>query len=96
MTAPLIEKVWSVCEKRELRGRTVTLKVKYADFEQITRSKSRPLPVGSREELKALVHELLSQTFPPRMPVRLLGVTLSSLGNGSEDAVAQMALPIEL
>ncbi|WP_108462993.1 DNA polymerase IV [Devosia naphthalenivorans] len=96
MTAPLIEKVWSVCEKRELRGRTVTLKIKYADFEQITRSKSRPLPVGSREELTALIHELLSQTFPPRMPVRLLGVTLSSLGNGGEDAAAQMALPIEL
>jgi DNA polymerase IV len=37
---PIIEKVWRICEGAEIRGRTVTLKVKYADFEQITRSRT--------------------------------------------------------
>ena len=37
---PIIEKVWRHCEQTGTRGRTVTLKVKFADFEQITRSRS--------------------------------------------------------
>ena len=40
---PLAEKVWAMCERSGTRGRTVTLKVKYADFEQITRSRSFPV-----------------------------------------------------
>ena len=37
---PIIDKVWHHCEQTGTRGRTVTLKVKFADFEQITRSRS--------------------------------------------------------
>ena len=37
---PLIDKVWGYCEQSGVRGRTVTLKVKFQDFEQITRSRS--------------------------------------------------------
>src|SRR2546421_3261095 len=37
---PIIEKVWRTCEGAEIRGRTVTLKVKYADFQRITRSRT--------------------------------------------------------
>jgi nucleotidyltransferase/DNA polymerase involved in DNA repair len=37
---PLIEKVWRHCESTGNRGRTVTLKVKFSDFEIITRSRS--------------------------------------------------------
>ena len=40
---PLIAKVWSYCEGSTIRGRTATLKVKFSDFELITR-----LQVGSR------------------------------------------------
>src|SRR5229473_6937230 len=42
---PIIDKVWSHCESTGTRGRTVTLKVKYADFEQITRSRTTPEPI---------------------------------------------------
>ncbi|WP_108398714.1 DNA polymerase IV [Devosia submarina] len=95
LTAPLMEKVWRVCQSRDLHGRTVTLKVKYADFEQITRSRSRPVPVSSLPELTGVVEDLLAQVFPPRLPIRLLGVTLSSFGSAVEDQPSQMALPIE-
>lgn len=95
LTAPLMKKVWRVCQARGLHGRTVTLKVKYADFEQITRSRSRPFAVTSLPELTGIIDELLAQVFPPQRPVRLLGVTLSSFG-AAEDPSTQMALPIGL
>lgn len=96
LTAPLLEKVWRVCQARDLHGRTVTLKVKYADFEQITRSRSRSVPVASLQELAGVAEGLLTQVFPPRLPIRLLGVTLSGFIGAVEDQASQMALPIGL
>jgi DNA polymerase-4 len=72
----------------------VTLKVKYADFEQITRSRSRPTAVKGAEDLAALVGELLAQVFPPRGPVRLLGVTISNFEEHRQRSPEQMTLPI--
>src|SRR3977135_339934 len=37
---PLVDKVWRHCEDKGMRGKTVTLKVKFADFEIMTRSRS--------------------------------------------------------
>jgi DNA polymerase-4 len=45
--AALAAKVWRECSTRDLRGRTVTLKVKYADFRQITRSRTMSAPFQS-------------------------------------------------
>src|SRR5262249_9006564 len=45
---PLVEKVWHYCDTTGVRGRTVTLKVKFADFGVITRSRSRLVPVLDR------------------------------------------------
>jgi DNA polymerase-4 len=49
---PLIDKVWRHCEDKGIRGRTVTLKVKFADFELITRSRTLVGLIGSRGELE--------------------------------------------
>ena len=76
---PLISKVWSYCESAEIRGRTATLKAKYADFQQITRSRTLDEPVASRAVLEELVFEPLDPLFPVSKGVRLLGVTISSL-----------------
>ena len=38
--APIVAKVWRHCAEHDTKGRTVTLKVKYADFQQITRSRT--------------------------------------------------------
>jgi DNA polymerase-4 len=76
---PLAENVWRYCEKSGVRGRTVTLKVKYADFRQITRSRSFPSPISSLAEILAASEELLTPLMPPERGIRLLGVTLSSL-----------------
>lgn len=76
---PILEKVWQRSLQAGAKGRTVTLKVKYADFEQITRSRTLLHPVSSREELEATSLALLAPLLPPSKGVRLLGVTLSSL-----------------
>lgn len=95
LAAPLTDKVWSVCDARRLVGRTVTLKVKFADFEQITRARSLPSFIRDRETLGAVVETLLAVTFPPRMPVRLLGVTISNFERSEMPQADQMALPID-
>lgn len=76
---PIIEKVWRYCEAIGIRGRTVTLKVKYADFQQVTRSKSVDNAIDSLADLEHLSLGLLEPLLPPRKGVRLLGISLSSL-----------------
>ena len=82
----LIDKVWRHCESAGTRGRTVTLKVKFTDFEIITRSRSSPSAVESRDDLAQLAITLLRDNMPLPKAVRLLGVSLSSLqGEGETD-----------
>jgi DNA polymerase-4 len=76
---PLIDKVWRHCEDKGTRGRTVTLKVKFTNFEIMTRSRSLPAAVSSRNGLVCLVNTLLENETPLPRPVRLLGISLSSL-----------------
>ena len=90
---PLIDKVWRHCEDKSTRGRTVTLKVKFADFEIITRSRSVPAAVSSRSEFERISMALLENEMPLPKPVRLLGVSLSSL-QGDDDDEPQLDLPI--
>ncbi|MGY3138393.1 DNA polymerase-4 [Bradyrhizobium sp. USDA 4501] len=86
---PLIDKVWRHCESAGTRGRTVTLKVKFADFEIITRSQSVLLAIANRHDLEKLTIGLLEDNMPLPKPVRLLGVSLSSLQVG-DDAEPQL------
>ena len=73
----------------------MTLKAKYADFRQVTRSRTAEVPVASRAMLEELVSALLEPLFPVSKGVRLLGVTLSSLQVGSEPRVVrQLRLPL--
>jgi DNA polymerase IV len=75
----MIDKVWRYCEGSGLRGRTVTLKVKFANFRQITRSRTGQTQIRTRSELELLGNALLEPLFPVANGVRLLGVSLSSL-----------------
>jgi DNA polymerase IV len=79
----IADKVWRHCAGSGLRGRTVTLKVKFADFQQITRSRTGQMQIGTRSELEQLSTALLEPLFPVARGVRLLGVSLSSLAEES-------------
>ena len=50
--APIIAKVWRYCQATGIRGRTVSLKVKFADFQQLTRSKSVDEAIDSLADLE--------------------------------------------
>lgn len=89
---PLLDDVWQYCESKRIRGRTVTLKIKYADFQQITRSRTLLSPVADRDLLGRLTAELLSQTLPVPKGVRLLGVSLSNLETLDEAEGKQLRL----
>ncbi len=65
-------------EKYQLKGRTVTVKIKYNDFRQITRSRSLEQPVGDAETIAALAKELLLTTDPEGKKTRLLGISVSN------------------
>jgi DNA polymerase IV len=75
----IVEKVWRYCENSGVRGRTVTLKVKFANFRQTTRSRTGQLQIATRAELEELGNELLAPLFPVSRGIRLLGISLSSL-----------------
>jgi DNA polymerase-4 len=90
---PLIEKVWRHCESTGNRGRTVTLKVKFSDFEVITRSRSVSSAVANRDDLSRLAIGLLENVMPLPKAVRLLGVSLSSL-HGEHDTEPQLDFSI--
>ena len=92
--APLIEKVWRYCEESGKRARTVTLKVKYADFQQITRSRTIEAGVTSQAEMERFTHILLAPVFPVRLGIRLLGVSLSSLDREETEDKQQLRLSL--
>ena len=91
---PLIDKVWRYVEAHSIKGRTVTLKVKFSDFKIITRSRSSMAPVIGKDELTAHMRTLLEGVFPVEKGIRLLGVSLSSLGEKEEAVVEQLSLSL--
>lgn len=64
--------------KNELKGRTVTLKIKYNDFKQVTRSQSYTHFIDDTETILNTAKLLLSGTDTDNSRVRLLGITVSN------------------
>ena len=89
---PLIAKVWAAYEKGGVLARTVTVKVKYADFQQVTRSRSVHEAIIARTIFEEMSVDLSRPLFPPRRGVRLLGVTLSNFDTQDDPARRQLAL----
>ena len=89
---PLLADVWDWCERTGARGRTLTLKVKFADFRQITRSRSSLAPVPDAATLARFARELVEGLGALPLGVRLLGVTLSNLETGGEAPGRQLTL----
>jgi DNA polymerase-4 len=82
----MADDVWGWCEKAQAFGRTVTVKVKFADFRLITRSRSFPAVVRSQAMLRAASLELIRSVLPPEKGIRLVGVTVSNFEGAADDA----------
>ncbi len=72
----------------------MTLKVKYADFQQITRSQTNQALFSTRAEIEQLSYALLEPLFLFTKGIRLLGITLSSLGEKQLESELQLSLSL--
>jgi len=84
--------VWNWCEKAQEFGRTVTVKVKYGDFQNITRSRTQPALVTTQEALRDASLALIRSVLPTEKGIRLVGVTVSNFDRSL--ATAGEALPL--
>ncbi len=75
----IIDIVWERIERAKAHGRTVTLKLRYADFRTLTRARSVSPRVADKAMFGRLGHALLAEMMPLPQPIRLMGLTLSSL-----------------
>ena len=75
---PLAERVIERAVAANAHGRTATLKIKYRDFSVTTRQRTLDRPVDDAAALMTIAEWLIDHPEPPRLPVRLIGVSLSS------------------
>ena len=85
---------WTRIERAAVRGRTVTLKVKFADFTLITRSRSLPVPISDLAAFTAVGLDLLARLMPVPKGIRLLGLGLQMLQNDDDLVPIQLGLEI--
>jgi DNA polymerase-4 len=82
--------------RHELKGRTITVKIKYHDFRIVTRSQSFPEGIDDKKIIAETAKQLLASTEPENKKIRLLGVSLSNFGEAglkiSEDRKDQLKL----
>jgi len=71
------ETVAARLEKHQLKGKTITLKIKFEDFKQITRSRSFSTPFNQAAQMLQEAVKLLEEAQLGHAKVRLLGITLS-------------------
>lgn len=88
----MADDVWAWCEKAKAFGRTVTVKVKFADFHQVTRSRSFSGWVTSHDLLRQTSVDLVRSLFPPSQGIRLVGVTMSKFPEEHEPAQDDLPL----
>ena len=77
--ARVADAAWTRIERHAVGGRTVTLKLRFADFRTITRARSAPHPIATRAAFDAAGDALLAAQLPLPGGIRLLGLTLSAL-----------------
>jgi DNA polymerase IV len=92
----LAEELADGLRRKEVRGRTIAIKVRLDDWTTVTRARTLPAPVNDTATVGGVAVELLRAYAPPR-PVRLLGVRVASFEERDPDRPAggpQLALPV--
>jgi DNA polymerase-4 len=86
----MADDVWAWCEKTQAFGHTVTVKIKFADFRQQTRSRTLPVPLASQALLRETSTALVKAIYPLTIGIRLVGVAVSNF----RDADCSMQLDL--
>jgi DNA polymerase-4 len=90
----MADEVWSWCEKHSTYGQTITVKIKFADFKQATRSRTLSTPAFTREHLQEACLGLIRSIYPTSVGIRLLGVSISKFASASTEA--QLGLDLDV
>ncbi|HUH34810.1 MAG TPA: DNA polymerase IV [Moheibacter sp.] len=93
--AEIAEELFHRMQRSNTQGRTLTLKIKYADFSQFTRSKTELKFIQDKESILILAKNLW-ELRPLSTPIRLLGLSLSNLNNEpTQSKFIQLKIPFE-
>ncbi|MDR0430860.1 MAG: DNA polymerase IV [Tannerellaceae bacterium] len=90
----IARRTWERIETKAFYGRTITLKIKYTDFEIITRSKTFPVPVDNFKFFWDSAKEMLKHIDTSQKKVRLMGLTISN--NEEHRPLSQEGIQLEL
>jgi len=74
----IVDDVWAWCQDAQSFGQTVTVKIKFADFRQVTRSRTLSEPVTSHAVLHETSISLVRAVYPLTLGIRLVGVAVSN------------------
>lgn len=93
-----LDKIGDSLEKRvtksKVKGKTITLKIKFSDFTQQTRSKTVNEYIETKEEFMPIVIQLIRQS-PLEKPVRLLGISMTKLNVNDDVKSVSVQLGLE-
>ena len=88
----MADDVWAWCDRTQAFGRTVSVKVKYQDFQLVTRSRSHPALVADHRILREASLALIRSLLPAVKGIRLVGVTVSNFA--AQPAADDPGLPL--
>lgn len=91
----IAQRVVERMKRTEVRGKTITLKVKYHNFKRISRSVTCKVAVGDKDIIMENVLRLIPKTSLGKKKVRLVGIRITNLVKQSEDEPRQLTLPLE-
>jgi DNA polymerase IV len=89
----LTEQLCETLERQQTRGRTIGIKVRYADFSTVTRAHSLSAAVNDLETVWRVAVELLRR-LDPSQPVRLVGVRVAGLDEETREQADQLSLAL--
>jgi DNA polymerase-4 len=92
----MLQQLWQRYQRHGLQGKTLSIKLKYNDFVQITRAQTKASGLATFEVIEALGNQLVEQLLPLEKPVRLIGFQVSGFlhetGEVEPPASTQMTL----
>jgi DNA polymerase-4 len=91
-TARIAEIMIERMERAKAKGKTVTIKIKYSDFEVVNRSRTLGHFLEDGNEIMTISNELMGRELPAKKGIRLIGVTLSNLETGDDQSPKQLTL----
>jgi DNA polymerase-4 len=88
----IIDQLWRRMQRANAFGKSITLKIKFTDFESITRSRTTQIAVFEKDFLAKISYEMLNNLLPMPRGVRLIGLTFSNLEFVNEIIDRQLTL----